>query len=117
MRCEAFLSRHVSMPQHYYAVGVTFGYMARYVTEEVQALMEPDSTPAQTEGNVALAVVPGEESTPEEVTEQTNTHDGTVDRVLPSEVVLVEVPISNLEAFCEAPFASVSETDRMRVLC
>jgi hypothetical protein len=32
-------------------------------------------------------------------------------------VVLVEVPISNLEAFCEAPFASVSETDRMRVLC
>jgi hypothetical protein len=86
--------------------------MARYVHPEVQDLLEsPDE-----EGSVRLALVVNDGSVTE-VRDEVHDLGGTVERQLPSGVLLVTVPLAQLPALCDVQdIESISPDEQMEVL-
>lgn len=86
--------------------------MARYVTpeiEDIRANPEPGET-------IDLALVVSDEAI-EDIKQRVNEFRGHVERHLPSDVLLVRIPETELDEFCKTDsLESVSEPDRMQTM-
>lgn len=86
--------------------------MARYVTPEIRSVRE-DPEPGEC---VQLALVVSNDAV-EEVEERVEDHGGTIDRHLPSDVLLASLPEDEVAGFCRTEsLESVSRSDRMETL-
>lgn len=85
--------------------------MSQYVSPDVAEIRD-NPTAGET---VAIAIVPsGETSVIEDIVVDA---DGEIKRILPSEVIIAEIPEKSLHEVCETEvYSSISLTDRMRVL-
>lgn len=86
--------------------------MARYVHPDVRDMMEDPTV----KGPIRLALVV-EDGAETEVQERVDGIGCSIERVLPSGVVLVEAPLDTLSELCELPgLESISPEDTMEVL-
>lgn len=86
--------------------------MTRYVHPDVRDMMEEPTA----DGPVRLALVI-EDGVETEVQERVDRIGCSIQRVLPSGVVLVEAPLDTLSKLCELPgLESISPEDTMEVL-
>ena len=86
--------------------------MARYVTPEIEDIRE-NPQPGK---NIDLALVVSDGSI-SEIKKRVNRHNGNIERHLPSDVLIINLPEQKLDSFCQTEqLESVSSPKRMSTL-